>query len=373
LKLLQKECLGELSFAVDVSTPQPFYFATVKVLEILLIIFIELLKDQAILILMRLKQLALILFCFILFSGCQVLTDSQVKNINAFATAAKHYTNFPDKVFKERAELHLNNELLQASQFSDAAIIERTVNNARNHYKTVLALSDTLNGPLKLLQQYALLLVKLSSDKYATDLSASTTDLNENLDNLFKAYNEKAEKKLPVDIGKQISNVVFLVGKRMTKHRQAKALKKFIIEGNELVKATTDDLVDVLDKESFVGLDGMTYAGLKTLLEQEKNVFITNYTNIVFSNTQANGNKISYQSVQSYASTLAAYESVEALRQKTVAAATKLAKAHDVLAKDMERRKNLKEIQAEIQDLIGDVQGLNEVADSLKKGSTGKE
>jgi hypothetical protein len=310
---------------------------------------------------MKIKYLSFILFSSLLLSSCAVLTDSQITNINAFATTAKSYCNFPSQVFKKRADLHLNDELLQASQFTDAETIARTVNNARTHYKAAMQLSDTFDLSLKLLQQYAALLTKLSSDNYIVDLTTNTTDLNENLSNLFQAYNSKAERKLPVGLGQQISKAILLVGKRLTRSKQAKELKRFIPAGNALIKATTDNLIEVLDTDAFVGTDGMKYLSLKSLIDKEKSDFLTHYKIAVLANTQGNGNKISYQSLRTYSNTITDYESAEALRQKTVTAAAKLAKAHEVLTKEIERKKTIGEIKIEIQDLIADVQELKKI------------
>jgi hypothetical protein len=310
---------------------------------------------------MKIKFTFHILLAFLLLSSCSVLTDSQLTNINAFATTAKSYSTYPGEVFKRRAELHLNNELLQASQFTDAAIIGRTVNNARAHYKSAIELSDKFDLSIKLLQQYAALLAKLSSDNYVVDLTSNTKDLNENLSNLVATYNSKAEKKLPVAVGQKVSDAILLVGKRLTRSKQARALKSFIPTGNALIKTTTDNLIEVLDTDTFVGSDGMRYPSLKALIAKDSSDFATNYKNIVLANTQVNGNKVSYASLLTLNSTISAYESTEALRQKTVVAATKLAKAHDVLTKEIERKKNMGEIKIEIQDLIADVQEMRKI------------
>lgn len=318
-------------------------------------------------------KVPLIILAAVLISGCSVLTDSQVKNINAFALTTKNYSYFPGEVFRKRAEFHLNNELLQASQFSDPAIIARTVTNARAHYKTVMQLSDKFDLSLKLLQQYALLLVKLSSDSYNNDLALSTKDLNENLSSLFTSYNAVASAKLPEELGKHITDIILIAGKRLTRVRQAKELKKFIPEGNALIKATTNNLIEVLDKDTFTGLDGVQYNSLKSLLAKENADFLSSYKNIVLANTQPNGNKVSYGSIQSYSNTIADFDNTETLRQVTVQAAIKLATAHDQLTIDIQRKKTLPEIKQEIQDLIKDVQQLAKIVNAFKPESTTKE
>jgi len=319
---------------------------------------------------MKLKESVFIIFALLMLASCNVLTNGQIKNINAFATCANNYTYFPSQVFQKRADLHLNNELLEASQFTDADRIAKRVNSAREHYHAVMQLSDKFDLSLKLLQQYAVLLSKLSSDSYITDLTTSTNDLNDNLSNLVNTYNLTAETKLPVAVGQQISNVILIVGKRITKNRQARELKKFIPAGNSLIKATVNNLVEVLDTDAFVGLDGLKYPSLKALLEKEKNDFVTNYKNVVLANTQQNGNKISYSSIQTYSNTINDFETTEALRQATVIAAKKLARAHETLTREMERRKRMSEIKIEIQDLIADVQQLHKIIKEFRSVNT---
>ncbi|HVV04172.1 MAG TPA: hypothetical protein VHC96_08105, partial [Puia sp.] len=56
------------------------------------------------------------LFASLTLSGCAVLTDSQVKNINAFAATAKSYSAYPSAVLRQRADFHLHSELVVASQ-----------------------------------------------------------------------------------------------------------------------------------------------------------------------------------------------------------------------------------------------------------------
>src|SRR5205085_1362329 len=126
---------------------------------------------------MRINLLFQFFVALLLLAGCKVLSGSQIKNVNAFATCANSYSDFPAEVFKIRAKLHLNNELLQASQFTNADIINRTVTNARNHYKVALLLSDKFDLSLKLLQQYSGLLVKLTAESYNDDLGTNTKEL----------------------------------------------------------------------------------------------------------------------------------------------------------------------------------------------------
>jgi len=295
------------------------------------------------------KLTAPFLFCLVL-SGCAVLTDSQVKNINAFAATAKSYSAFPSVVLKERAELHLHNEFLTASQFTDADKINHRLDTARKYYNTAVQLSAQFDLSLQLIQQYAGLLAKLSGDNYISGLSAPTTELGQNLCNLVSVYNSKAKDSLPLDLGTSISKVVLLVGKELTKRKQTEALKEFVLASDTLVQVTMRNLLEAMD-------------GVGELLSIERDLFVQNYRNVVF----AHPDKINYESVKSYYDELTAYNDTELLCQGVVKAAKSLAQAHAALAKNVQTKKDLKEIIGQTQQLITDVQPMGPIFSQFVK------
>jgi len=295
------------------------------------------------------------------FTRCAVLTDSQVKNINAFAATAKDYCAYPSAVMDQRAGLHLHMELVGTSHFTDADEIDRGVDRARKRYEAAMALSARFDLSLRLIQQYAGLLTKLSSDHYITDLNAPTTSLGENLGNLVATYNTKVKDTLPADLGTNISKVILLVGKVLTRHRQTAALKEFVLAADTMVQVTTGNLITVLEKESFMNAQGNSFPTLQALLAEEKKNFIAIYRSTVFSQPA----KIDYNSVKWYYDELLAYDNTELLRQGVVQAAKSLAQAHRELARNVREKKDLKEIIQQTQQLITDVQAAGSAFSSL--------
>jgi len=295
-----------------------------------------------------------------LFSGCAVLSDSQVQNINAFSVTASHYSNYPDEIFKKRAELHLDNQLLEIISFSDFNLLDRRIDKARANFNAAMATSDKFDLSIQIIQQYAGLLVELSSDKYTQGLDDKTTGLSNNLGILVSAFNTrvKASDTLPVAISGELSNVIWALGRRITRNKQAQALKKFIPMGNVLVAATIKNLVEVLDRDSIQGNDGKVFPGLKTLLAEEKAECIQNYRNLVFNGQSPNN----YLTIRQYYDIKIDYDNTEALRQKCVTTANQLAKAHDALAKNITEKKDLKGLIKETQDLVSDFQDLGKIA-----------
>jgi hypothetical protein len=296
----------------------------------------------------------------LLLSGCAVLSDSQVANINAFSVTASHYSNYPDEIFKKRAALHLDNELLEVLSFSDFNLLDRRVDKARANYNLAIAASDKFDLSIQIIQQYAGLLVELSSDKYTRGLDDNTTSLGNNLGILVSAYNTKLKPTdtIPAAISGELSNVIWALGRRVTRSKQAQALKKFIPLGNVLVASAVKNLVEVLDKDSITGIDGKMYPGLRTLLAEEKAETIQNYKNLVFTGRSPN----TYASIRQYYDVKVDYDNTEALRQKCVTTANQLVKAHNALTNNITEKRDLKGLIKETQDLVTDFQDLGKIA-----------
>ena len=297
------------------------------------------------------------LFASLTMSGCAVLTDSQVKNINAFAATAKSYSAYPSTILRQRADFHLHSELLVASQFTDPDAIDHRLDAARKNYNGAVQMSSKFDLSLQLIQQYAGLLTKLSSDQYITDLSSPTTSLGENLSGLVAIYNSKVRDTLPSSLGSSISKVVLLIGKTLTRHKQTAALKEFVLAADTLVQVTTRNLTSVLDGESFTDAKGNTFPTLQALLATEKDFFMQSYRRVVFGNEA----KTNYESVKVYYDELTAYDNTELARQAIVQAAKSLAKAHAVLAVNIREKKDLKDIIAQTQQLISEVQSVGNI------------
>ena len=279
-------------------------------------------------------------------TGCAVLSDSQIKNINVFAVTASSYTSYPSEVFKKRAELHLRNELLETLSFPDFDHLDKRVDKAKTQYNTDIATSAKFDKSIQLLAQYAGLLVELSSDKFTKDLSGSAASLGTNLTGLVGSFNATvpAADTLPTAMGTEISNVLLAAGRRLVRSKQAKELQKFVPMGDILVQKTVKNLVEALDS-------------LKPLLDQEKKDFVQNYKNVLFSTGTRN-----YDSVRQYYDAKVDFENTEALRQKCISVANQLATAHTALTKSIGEKRDLQGIITETQGLITDFQDLNKIA-----------
>jgi hypothetical protein len=291
--------------------------------------------------------LLIVVFAFLL-PACSVLSDSQITNINVFATTASHYNNYPSAIFKKRAGLHLEYQLLASIQLTDSSLLDMEVNRAKANYDMMMALSAKFDLSIQLIQQYAGLLVELSSDKYTKGMNNSSVGLGANLDGLVSAYNGVSKDTLPAGIGGELSNVVWALGRRVTQTKQAVALKQFIPRGNILITSAVNSLVEVLDS-------------LKLLVAHDKEAGIVTFHKVVF-NGRSNSNGNSYTFVQQYYHWLVDFDNLEALRQKCIVTALQLVKAHQALVKIITEKKDLPGLIKETQDLVTDFQDLGKIA-----------
>ncbi len=301
------------------------------------------------------NQYLIYLFILIALSGCSVLSDSQLKNINVYATAATSYSNYPGEVIRYYAKLNQDNRILKTSNLKDIDAVNAGLDSARKNYNFRINLAADFDLSLQLFRQYAALLAKLSSPDYITDLNTNSTALGENNTSLVKQYNAKAGKKLPDEIGTKLSDAVFIAGKRWIKSRQSKALKEFIPAGNVLIGTITDNLVTTLEG------DATSSGSVRELISFGKSDFKDQYQIIVL--TKPGG--INYPSLKVYYETLARFDSLEAMRTQCVLTAKKIKTEHEKLTQDIQSKKKLKEIFSESADLITDVRKLKNAYQTL--------
>ena len=290
----------------------------------------------------------LIIFCLpvVIISGCAVLSNSQLKNINAFATAAKGYSAFPGEVVRQSQQLHYNNDILEASALPDSALMLRSLRQAKEQLDIGFAFSNQMDLSLQLIQQYAALLAQLSSDDYTDELGNTTTELCASLGKTVDLFNQQLSTKIPASVGSGISEIIRSIGGRVIKSKQARALKHFIPIADTLIQVTRSNLVDALN------------TNLKTLIESYKATFQSDFNTIVFNHIE----KANYNMLRFYIQTNEDFKNVELLREKCIQAAETMASSHKELTENIMKKKSLEELLHDTKDFISQVKELYQLA-----------
>lgn len=300
--------------------------------------------------------LAVLCFCA---SSCAVLSDSQVKNINAFAATTKAYSSFPSALVRQYADLHRENEILLATRFTNIDRVLRTLDSARSINNQTLEKSAKFDLSLQVIQKYGVLLTTLSADQYTSDLGTTTTALGTNLDTLISQFNTVVGASVPAGLGSDLSKLILLVGQRLTKKKQTEALKEFVLKADPLIQKAIGALNEELD-------------GIGTLLSLEENSFMGDMKSMLANDPALGFSQpgISFAKINVltfYYGEITDYRNVEALRKQLMAAAKSLAVAHTALVKDVQTKKNLDSIIGEVKQLVTDVQPLGPIASKYIK------
>ncbi|MEO8764938.1 MAG: hypothetical protein ABI416_11650 [Ginsengibacter sp.] len=276
-----------------------------------------------------------------LFS-CAVLSDSQRKNINTFATVAKNYTNFPGAAVKKSQQLHYNNDVLEASAIPDSTQIIRSLTKAKTEFEKGIVFSNKMNLSLKLIQKYAALLAQLSSDSYVDELGKNARELSGELNNAVDLFNAQLSTKIPDKVGKGISQIITIIGGRIIQNKQSKALKMFIPIADTLIQLTTVNLVSALDGD------------LKPLIESYKETFQSDFKAIIFDHAD----KVDYNMLRFYIKSNEDFADVESFRKRCIRAAENMAASHNELKDNIARKKTLTELLVNTKAFIADVKEL---------------
>lgn len=274
--------------------------------------------------------------------SCAVLSDSQLQGVHAFAVTAKNYSNFPSEAVRKGQRLQYNNNVLEATGSVGEAQITRQLDTAKAQYESSLKLADKMDLSLNLIQTYAALLEQLSSSDYTDELGRSAKELSGDLGDAIGAFNAKLSTKIPDNVAKGISQIITIIGDRIIKNKQAKAIKKFVPEADTLIQLTSNNLVSALDED------------LKPLLGFYQETFKREFKTSVFDQPA----RVNYNVLQFYIKTNADYANLELLRKRCVVSAKKMALAHKQLQANIRTKKTLKELLGETKEFIADVKEL---------------
>jgi type I site-specific restriction endonuclease len=190
------------------------------------------------------KVLVVSLLTVIVFTaGCAILTPTQVREVNKFATAAHSYGPLPGAVIEAHSDIRQTQKVLEASTFKNGE-------NSLNQLKSAIAAenefrkrSRNADQALDILTDYADLLVNLTSDEYTNEIQASAENLGEALDKGISKYNKENDTSFSL-FGSTTAAIVRGAGGLYIKHKQAKALKNAITKADPAI----DNMITAVEK-----------------------------------------------------------------------------------------------------------------------------
>ncbi len=286
--------------------------------------------------------LALLIFA----SGCAVLTPSQVKEVNKFAVAARNYGTLPGAVINSHADIRETGKMLLVSIEAESNIALEQLEKILEYRKSYKAKADKADGALDILNDYAELLVALTSDSYTNELQGSAENISRSIDKGIKTYNKMYSKDFSL-FGSGVAAIVRGVGGVCIKSAQSKALKKAVTDADPIVKDMTIAIEDLLK----------LYTG--NLMENARVDLRRAYMKVV----RRHGGLLPFTTVSIVGKELVSIDDTIRLAEDAKRAAKAFREAHGALANNVKQKQSLKGIIEQIEVLADEVK----VARKLKK------
>lgn len=188
--------------------------------------------------------------------GCAVLTQSQIDEVNRFATATKQYDVLPGEPIRQYGNLTRLNKLVE---LADKTIItpEDAANGWEGVNKALLAEGDftklALEADLTLgvLIKYSDGLRSLINQDSLDELDRSTNAFGTSFDKAVSQYNTEVRRpqggtdlKL---VGGAVAGAIRAAGGVFIRSKQAAYLKSFIKEAAPIIEATTTATATLMD------------------------------------------------------------------------------------------------------------------------------
>jgi hypothetical protein len=286
----------------------------------------------------------------LLLPGCASLTNSQIDEIHTYATLLQNYSDYPSHVLEEFIDLKYDVDLCNSGTFGFASVNGK-IWQVYLDKKAALTKAKRLDVSIRVIQAYAVAISNLSSSDLSDNLDKPSQKLGENTDTLISTYNSQATNKLPKGVGKLLGDVVLFSGKTLVKDRQAKELKKFILQGDTLISIITEAINKDLNE-----------IVLQSWIPGIKNTLASNHQNLL-ENLNPKGDYTAYIATQ-YNKEVGQYivriDKLEEMTKKTIQSVSEVQKAHKRLLTTIQTRKKLKEKVADIQALSNSLQTMHD-------------
>lgn len=310
------------------------------------------------------KRLAILPFCIFLFAGCASLTKTQVAAVNSFAVASEDFSAYPSRILSELADIRLHRRVFFANSVDSVprhiAFLD-SIYNYRVRDSVLIAKADIT---YKIIDKYAQSLLLLSANKYEVNLRKQSAHFGVSLDSLTTLYNSQFHAKLPTGIGAGVNQLIAFAGTQYIRSRQAREIKKFVLQADKLIEMMTSNLSDFLKAGIISELIDNESRNIRVdyvaFLNQAKTVFFNSAKEPVqYSNTRQ-----TIASDLEYLQLRASIDYVSKLRAQTLKATDELRAAHAKLLNSIKEKRKLKTTIAEVQTFY---QSVKEIRATLKK------
>ena len=281
-----------------------------------------------------------VFICFLLFtaSACAVLTKSQLNLVTNLTVASDSVASTPAAMFDKLATLRTERGLYYAASLSSARAHEKEMNAlAKSSYEDEQVVSR-MNVYVNVLNSYLRALRSMSADTRWKSYGTEWRGLGRNVDSLILRFNQTAllDTKITVGWAKLSGQYMGYISENYMRIRQAKTVKTFVTEGDTLVAACVDGLVELLKKGEII-----------ELIENESEGLKSNYA-AYLQHLELTGKMASISEDRRYVELYKQLEAVKKTRSRCITALQSLKRAHNKLVKELEKKRKVEYIYEEL-------------------------
>ena len=288
-------------------------------------------------------------------SGCASLSKSQMSSIQSFSSSCDNFARYPSALFVEMAKIRAERGCYYAASLSDPLLRIKELNSLNKALASDLALAKKMDISFEILDTYQRALKSLSHTDRYNNTGREFSSLGRNLDSLINRYNLiDISDPLPLGIGKAVGKIVGYGAELYMRNAQTRAVREYVIAGDSLVGAVSESIVGILSSKS-----------VADLIENEAKGLEANYLSYLRSDEgggNSGGRDISggrdFSGDREYLLLLGRVDAMAKMRSGTVSAAKALAKAHNKIATEVVKRKKLKQLYLEIEELNDELSAL---------------
>jgi len=296
-------------------------------------------------------------------SGCASLSKSQMISIQSFSSSCDNFARYPSALFVEMAKIRAERGCYYAASLSDPLLRIKELNSLNKALASDLALAKKMDISFEILDTYQRALKSLSHTDRYNNTGREFRSLGRNLDSLINRYNLiDISDPLPLGIGKAVGKIVGYGAELYVRNMQTKAVREYVIVGDSLVGAVSESIVGILSSKS-----------VADLIENEAKGLEANYLSYLRSDEgggNSGGRDISggrdFSGGREYLLLLGRVDALAKMRSGTVSAAKALAKAHNKIATEVVKRKKLKQLYLEIEELNDELSALRSSVEDVK-------
>jgi hypothetical protein len=264
-------------------------------------------------------------------TSCAVLTKSQLQMVTKLTVASDTVAITPKVIFDKLATVRVERGLYYAASLTSASAREKEMTALANALIADEQLVGKAEVYVNVLNSYLRALRSISADARWTPYGTEWRGIGRNIDSLILRFNQTdiLDTDIPIGWAKLSGQYMGYMNERYMRVRQAKTVRSFVAEGEPLLNACVDGLIELLRKGDLIDLIDNESEGLKS-----------NYAAYLY-RLELAGLPADFEADRTYIELTKRMEVIKRTRSRCITALQSLKRAHTKLVAELEKRQKI--------------------------------